>query len=217
MSRPAVFLDRDGVINENLSTHVRCWEDFHFIPGALEAIAQLTALGVPLVVVTNQAIVGRGLASQMCLDDIHRRMLQQIGLAGGEVLGVYACPHDRDSGCRCRKPEPGMLLTAAERFDLDLHRSILVGDWLTDISAGQRGGCQTVLVLTGRGERALREINSGLGARPTAVASDVLSAVPLVEMLLSHHETMTPHLPAPYLAPPTQLQDWPLVNSAGGT
>lgn len=196
MDRPAIFLDRDGVINENLPDHVRSWEAFRFLPGALGAIRALTALQVPIVVVTNQAVIDRRLISRACLNDIHRRMIERIRRSGGEIAEVLYCPHDPAARCACRKPAPGMLLAAAARFDLDLARSVLIGDALTDVEAGQRAGCRTILVRTGRGREALRELAAGAAARPTACAGSLHTAVPLVARWL-FDDLATPGRPFP--------------------
>ena len=187
MQEPAIFLDRDGVINENLPDHVRSWHAFRFLPGALTALRSLTALRVPLFVVTNQAAIARHLVTQECIEDIHQRMHAHIRQAGGEITEILYCPHDASAGCLCRKPAPGMLLAAATRFNLDLRRSVLIGDALTDVIAGQRAGCSTILVQTGRGHEALRALQAGAAPRPTAFAVDLLSAVPLVTRFMRDH------------------------------
>lgn len=184
MGRSAIFLDRDGVINENLPGHVRSWAEFRFIPGALDAVRSLTDLGAPLFIVTNQAVIGRRLVSRARVEAIHSRMLAFIRQAGGEIAGVLYCPHEPGVGCGCRKPAPGMLLTAAERFGIDLERSVLIGDAATDLLAGQRVGCRTILVQTGRGRDALRELVPGVAPWPSAVTHDLASAVPIAAGLL---------------------------------
>ena len=147
----AVFIDRDGVICRNLRNHVRSWEQFAFLPGALEALARLSRLDLYVVVITNQAIINRRLASATVVEDIHARMVRAIEAAGGRVDRVFYCPHRPDERCSCRKPEPGLLLQAAEELGLDLLQSYLIGDAETDILAGWAVGCETYLVLTGRG------------------------------------------------------------------
>lgn len=176
---PAVFLDRDGVINVNRPDHVKCWAEFEFLPGALEALARLAALNLPVVVVTNQAIVNRGMVPQPVVDEINCRMAAEIVRAGGRIDAVIYCPHRPEEACRCRKPQPGLLLEAARRYRLDLRRSVLVGDALSDIEAGQAAGCRTIMVLTGRGAEqhalALRQGRNGY-----AVAQDLREAVELL-------------------------------------
>jgi histidinol-phosphate phosphatase family protein len=176
--RPAVFLDRDGVINENLDgTYVQQWATFRFLPGAVEAIAALHRAGYPVVVVTNQAGIAHGHLSAVALEEIHRQMVAAIRSGGGEVVAVLHCPHRPEEGCECRKPQPGMLRRAATQFDLDLSRSILVGDHLTDVQAAYAAGCRAILVLTGRGEAARRLLadDPALGAVP--VVADLSAAV----------------------------------------
>lgn len=147
----AIFLDRDGVINENRPDHVKCWDEFEFLPGALDSIRQLSTLGLPIFVVTNQAIIARKVVTQATLDDIHSRMLDAIHQTGGRVEKVYHCPHDKDDNCDCRKPRPGMLKQAALEFGIDLTRSFIVGDAWTDVEAGLAVGARSILVMTGRG------------------------------------------------------------------
>jgi D-glycero-D-manno-heptose 1,7-bisphosphate phosphatase len=149
--RPTIFLDRDGVIIENRDAYVRTWEDVAFIPGALEALALAAQSPYAIVLVTNQAGIGKGMIPVEVSDGINRRIRAAIEQAGGRVDGIYVCPHTDADDCDCRKPKPGMLLQAARELDLDLARSWMVGDALTDMQAGQAAGTQTLLVLTGRG------------------------------------------------------------------
>lgn len=147
----AIFLDRDGVINLNRADHVKNWEEFEFIPGALESIHELTETGLPIFVVTNQAAVNRGLISVDVLENIHQQMLTTIERAGGHVEKVFYCPHDNHENCPCRKPNAGMLRQAAQEFGIDLRQSVIVGDAWTDIGAGVEVGAHGILVMTGRG------------------------------------------------------------------
>jgi D-glycero-D-manno-heptose 1,7-bisphosphate phosphatase len=151
---PAIFLDRDGVIIENRPDYVRTWEDVVLIPGALQAIVNLKSSPYRLVIVTNQAGVGRGFLSLDTANQINARLVELINQAGGRIDGVFLCPHLPEDGCDCRKPRPGMILQASERLGLDLNRSILIGDALSDIHAGQSAGIpQNMLVRTGRGRQ----------------------------------------------------------------
>jgi len=153
--QPAIFLDRDGVINENRVDHVLRWDDFAPIPGALDALRRLSRLGLPIFVVTNQAVVGRGALTPAALDEIHARMGALAARHGGRITHVYACPHRPEERCPCRKPRPGLFLRAAWERGLDLTRSYYVGDALSDIAAGQAAGCVTIAVQTGRGRTQL--------------------------------------------------------------
>jgi D-glycero-D-manno-heptose 1,7-bisphosphate phosphatase len=147
----AIFLDRDGVINQNRADHVKNWDEFEFVPGALESIRGLTETGLPIFVVTNQAVVNRGQLSAEGLADIHSRMTAEIQRAGGLITRVYHCPHDNHEACHCRKPEPGMLLRAAEEYHIDLSQSFMVGDAWTDVAAGLAVKARSILVMSGRG------------------------------------------------------------------
>lgn len=151
----AIFLDRDGVICKNRSDHVKSWAEFEFLPEAKESLAALSLLNLPLIVVTNQAAIGRGLMTVQLLEDIHQRMVADIAAAGGRIDRIFYCPHRPEDSCDCRKPKPGMLQQAAIEMGLDLTRSYLVGDATTDIQAGQQVGCHNILVLTGRGTEQL--------------------------------------------------------------
>ena len=156
--RSAVFLDRDGVINANRADYVLSWDQFRFLPGALKALALLTAAGLPVIVVTNQTILGKGLITVDVLDDMHARMRGAVQSAGGSILDILYCPHLAAENCSCRKPKPGLLHMAAERHGIDLSESFYVGDALSDLHAGLAAGCRCVLVETGRGRsQVLRE------------------------------------------------------------
>jgi D-glycero-D-manno-heptose 1,7-bisphosphate phosphatase len=176
----AVFLDRDGVINQNRDDHVKCWEEFHFVSGATEAVARFSRAGVRVFVVTNQAIINRGIASGASIEAMHDRMRTELGRHGGLVEAVAYCPHRSEEQCACRKPSPGLLFELARRYAVDLGSAALVGDALTDIEAGQAAGCRTVLVLTGRGRDELARATAD-GKGGFLVAADVGEAS---EMLL---------------------------------
>lgn len=150
MECPAIFLDRDGVINRNRSDHVKSWTEFEFLPGVLEALKELSQLNWPVIVISNQAAIGRGLVSRQEVDEINSRMVEAVHLSGGRIDHVYYCPHRPDEGCDCRKPRPGMILQAAKEAGLDLPRSYLIGDAESDLLAAVAAGCQAVLVKTGR-------------------------------------------------------------------
>src|SRR5512133_3041926 len=155
MRMPAVFLDRDGVINENRCDHVKSWDEFVFLPGVLEALRRLSELERPVVVVSNQAIIGRGVTSREVVDEIGRRMVEAVCAHGGRIDAVLYCPHRPEEGCRCRKPQPGLLTDAAGQMGLDLGASYLVGDAESDLGAARAAGCRPILVTTGRGAAEL--------------------------------------------------------------
>ena len=159
-NRPAIFLDRDGVINANRSDYVKSWDEFVFLPGALSAIRSLSDSKYAIVIVSNQSAIGRGLMSQAAVDNINNRMVDMIYALGGRVDGIYYCPHRPDEECDCRKPRPGLFLKAAQNLDLDLGRSIVVGDAVSDIEAGVGVGCRPIFVLPGRGPEELAKFKA---------------------------------------------------------
>lgn len=149
---PALFIDRDGVIVENRSDYIRSWSDVSFLPGSLEALRSISTSSYQVIIITNQSAVGRGIISQDQAEQINIRLVSKIRSVGGRVDGVFMCPHAPQDSCACRKPQPGLIEQAVVSHAVDLDRSILVGDALSDIIAGQSAGVATnVLVLTGRG------------------------------------------------------------------
>ncbi|MBB30993.1 MAG: D,D-heptose 1,7-bisphosphate phosphatase [Gemmatimonadetes bacterium] len=158
MIRPAVFLDRDGTVNVERSYITRP-EDIHLIPHAATAIGRLKAAGYAVVLVTNQAAVAKGLLTEVELGGIHKHLESLLSCSGVFLDAIYYCPHhsqfpssSSDPECSCRKPSPGMILQAARDLDLDLGKSFMVGDSLSDLQAGWSAGCRAALVLTGHGE-----------------------------------------------------------------
>lgn len=154
---PAVFLDRDGTINEE-KDYLHRIEDFEFIPGAAGAIRRLKEAGFLVIVVTNQSGVARGYYSLDEVEILHRHMRKELQAAGASVDGIYVCPHHPVEGigeyrreCDCRKGRPGMLLRAAEEHGIDLSRSYMIGDKIADVEAGEAAGCTPLMVLTGYG------------------------------------------------------------------
>jgi D-glycero-D-manno-heptose 1,7-bisphosphate phosphatase len=149
---PAIFLDRDGVLIENCPTYVRSWEEVHIFHQALTALARIRNAPYKIVLVTNQSAVGRGLISLEVAREINRQLVSVIEATGGRIDAVFMCPHTPQDRCACRKPKPGLLLQAAQELSLDLSRSILIGDAISDILAGRAAGVhRTVLVRTGLG------------------------------------------------------------------
>jgi histidinol-phosphate phosphatase family protein len=146
--RPAVILDRDGVLNKRppRAEYVRRPEEFEWLPGAREALRLLNERDYRVIVVSNQAGVARGAMSQSDVERVNDRMRAESQAAGGRIDAVYYCPHGWDDGCECRKPKPGMLFDAARDFQLDLTRTVFVGDDERDAQAAEAAGCGSVLV-----------------------------------------------------------------------
>lgn len=181
-----VFLDRDGVINENLDNdYVKNWGEFKFLPKAKEAIKVLTDAGWHTIIISNQAGIGRGIMSTRAVDEINARMVYEIESGGGKVKAVYYCPHRPDEDCGCRKPKPGMLFSAAREFCIELSESHLIGDKITDIQTGAQVGCRTILVKTGLGEEHIKR-RSQWPVNPDYIASDLSEAA---ELLLTLEKT----------------------------
>ncbi len=160
----AVFLDRDGTINEEVGYLDRI-EKLRLIPGAAEAIRLINESGMKAIVVTNQSGVAREIFDEASVDEVHSRLRDMLRAEGAFLDGVYYCPHHPTEGrgdylrtCDCRKPAPGLLLRAAEELRLDLARSYMVGDTLKDIEAGTRAGAKGILGRTGCGKEAAHQI-----------------------------------------------------------
>ena len=156
MKAKAVFLDRDGVINEERG-YVHKADDFALLPGVVAAIRQLRSNGLKVIVVTNQSGIARGFFDVAAVDNLHRHLHRILAAEGTQVDGIYYCPHHPDGtvtefavACDCRKPMPGLFLRAASELKLDLRASYLVGDKLSDIQAGRQADVKkTFLVRTG--------------------------------------------------------------------
>lgn len=174
-ARPTLFLDRDGVVNRNRDDYVKSWDEFEFLPGTLDALRVLAGHGVRVVVVTNQSAVGRGIISRQTLDDIHRRMTAAVEAHGGKIDAVLCCPHAPGEGCRCRKPQPGLLLEAARRFEVHPAAACFIGDSLSDLKAAHAARIPFVMVLSGKWQPAmLRRLGYAYGLR--WIAPDLGSA-----------------------------------------
>ena len=152
-----VVLDRDGVINRDSDQFIKTPEEWRPLPGSLEAIARMNHAGFRVVIATNQSGVGRGLFEMATLNAIHEKMHRALALVGGHVDAVFFCPHTADALCECRKPKTGMLKEIGVRFGVDLTGVPCIGDSLRDLTAAQAVGAQPILVLTGKGERTLRQ------------------------------------------------------------
>lgn len=183
----AVFLDRDGTINEEVG-YLRDLRNLVILPGAAAAIRLINESGMKAVVVTNQAGVARGYFSEEFVREAHDRISGMLAAEGAFIDGFYFCPHHPTDGtgiylnaCTCRKPLPGMLLKAAEDFHIDLRRSYLIGDTLRDMEAAVSVGTTGILVRTGYGAAAADSIADGSATGPAAapayVADGILDAV----------------------------------------
>lgn len=171
-----IFLDRDGVINQDSSAYIKSPDEFIFIPKSPEAVALLTRHGFDVILITNQSAVGRNMITRDTLRAIFDKMEAGVKAAGGCFKDIFFCPHLPDAGCDCRKPLPGMIHQAASQYGIDLANSVMVGDSAKDIQCGQSAGCgKTILVATGNGPSAARDL-SGRGISPDFFADDLYHA-----------------------------------------
>jgi len=145
--RRAVFLDRDGVLNEDRDDYVKSAEEMRLIPGAGRALARLRDAGYLCVLITNQSPVGRGIFTHEWLAGIHECLIERLLAEGGDLDDIEYCPHRPDEQCDCRKPRPGMLLRAIAKHGVAPARSFMVGDKESDVAAGKAAGVRTIRVL----------------------------------------------------------------------
>lgn len=181
--RPAVFLDRDGTINEQMG-YINHISRFHLLPGVAEAIRTLNEIHIPVVVVTNQSGLARGYFPPELLEEVHEKMRSLLLEKGAVIDGLYICPHHPEAKekkyrqvCNCRKPKTGLLEHAAAELNLDLGKSFIVGDRWSDLKCGKSVGGATVLVLTGYGRGDLEYIGPTQEIQPDYQAEDLSAAV----------------------------------------
>lgn len=149
--RKVMFIDRDGVINKKApkADYIKKWDEFEFLPGAIEGLHLLRERGYEVYIATNQPGIARGMMTHMDLEQIHVNMEEEFKKNGFEVQGIYSCLHGWDDGCDCRKPKPGLLYWAANEHHFDITKSIFIGDDTRDIEAGEAAGCKTILLEPG--------------------------------------------------------------------
>jgi len=180
MLKNAVFLDRDGTINEQVG-YVNHESRFYLLPQVGQAIHQLNAKNIPVIVVTNQAGAARGYFPEELVDKVHKKMNMLLNKEDAFVDDIYYCPHLKggkikhlDIDCQCRKPQTGMLLKAAKEHNVDLSTSYMVGDRMGDIKFAQSEGVKGILVLTGYGKG---ELEYTKGTTPDYIANNLNDAV----------------------------------------
>lgn len=168
-----IFLDRDGVINRDpgFGGYVTSWEEFEFLPGALEALKKLSQAGFEVIVISNQAGVAKGLYTLEDLDDITKNMLRETEKAGARIRSVHYCPHKDEDSCNCRKPEIGLFHQATKGLEVNFADTFFVGDNRRDMLAGKAIGCKTIFVLSGNTKL------QDLDVKPDFIARDLLAAV----------------------------------------
>ncbi len=167
-----VMIDRDGVINEDSGEFIKSVAEWRPIKGSLEAIAALTRAGWRVAVVTNQSGIGRGLYDEATLARIHEHMRDRVRAAGGELAGVYHCPHVPEDGCECRKPRPGLFRALERDLGITVREAPYIGDRISDVEAADNVGARAMLVRTGTGATT----EALLGGRDVPVFDDLAAA-----------------------------------------
>ncbi len=149
--RRAVFLDRDGTLNEDPGYFHEA-NKLVILPGVPEALQNLKVAGFLLIVITNQGAIGKGMYPLKDMQDVHEALQVRLAPFDAQIDAFFYCPHVEEENCSCRKPKPGMIIAARDKFDIELGESYVVGDKISDLEAGRAAGCRTVLVLTGHGK-----------------------------------------------------------------
>jgi D-glycero-D-manno-heptose 1,7-bisphosphate phosphatase len=176
MSHPAVFLDRDGTINEEMG-YINHVSRFRILPQAGPAIRRLNEAGFKVVIITNQSGAARGYFPISLVAEVHEHLKTLLAAAGAHLDGIYACFHSPDEHCACRKPRPTLIQQAARDLDLDLTRSYAVGDRYNDIQTAANAGVKGILVLTGYGQGEYNYLGAAQKAQPVHIAPDLGGAV----------------------------------------
>lgn len=171
-----VILDRDGVINEDSDEYVKSLEEWHPLPGSIDAIARLSRNGFTVAVATNQSGLGRGLFELDDLEAMHEHLNELVQEAGGELAGIFYCPHTPEDRCECRKPKPGLIDAIERELGEPARGAWLIGDSSRDLEAGLARGCVPVLVLTGKGAATHAKLAQDPAWRDLRVYDDLAAA-----------------------------------------
>ncbi|MGD9898292.1 MAG: D-glycero-alpha-D-manno-heptose-1,7-bisphosphate 7-phosphatase [Calditrichaceae bacterium] len=186
----AVFLDRDGTINEEMGyiNHVKRFRLFEFVP---DAIKIFNSLEYKVIVVTNQSGLGRGYFDEQLLDDVHKTLIRTVSENGGVIDRIYYCPHHPTEAiekyrmdCNCRKPKTGMIDRAREDFNIDIKNSFMIGDRFKDVEFGKKVGLRTIMVLTGYGLGEYTFQKKDWPYLPDHVADNLLEAAKIIKKLV---------------------------------
>lgn len=184
--KPVVFLDRDGTINYDAG-YINHPDNFIMYPYAPQAVRMLNMNDFLVIVITNQSGLARGFFNLETMNDIHNKMYKTFENMGAHIDGLYYCPHDPNAKvaeykavCNCRKPETGMVEQALKDFPIDTNRMFFVGDKHSDIMAGYKSGCKTIMVETGYGKGDLINKSSKWEVKPDKVCNNLLDAVRII-------------------------------------
>lgn len=181
-----VILDRDGVINEDSDNYIKSADEWVPIPRSIEAIARLSKAGFTIAVATNQSGLNRGLFDLDDLEAMHAKLIDLVLDAGGEIAGIFYCPHTPDEACLCRKPKSGLISAIEDTLELSAENAHLIGDSLRDLEAGINKHCIPVLVKTGKGLKTLQTLQEKPDPRldDLAVFDDLAAAA---DYLITHY------------------------------
>jgi len=176
-----VILDRDGVLNREAPGGYVCTpEEWIWLPGVLKALSRLVQIGIRISVATNQSCIGRGIIDTQALETIHARMLREAAAYKVSFSGIYVCPHAPEAECQCRKPEPGLIVSAIRDSGIPKANTLFIGDSARDLQAGQAAGVSTGLVRTGNGEETEKMIQAnaikGLNSARIRIFDDLAAA-----------------------------------------
>ena len=181
-----VFIDRDGVINKDSAAYIKSWSEFVFLPRSLLAIKKLTQHHFRSYVITNQSVINRKMVPLETLKNIHANMMNEVASAGGRIDDIFFCPHVPENQCSCRKPKPGLILSAQAKYHIDLAHACMIGDSAKDIECAKIAGCgSALLVKTGNYVEAARVL-SEKRIVPDYEALDLYDAV---NWVIDHQES----------------------------
>lgn len=179
--RRAVFLDRDGTINVERG-YITNPDEVTFYPNTARVFNALHSKGYVIVIISNQSAIGRGLMTMEQLDKVNDILWGKLRQSNAWYDALYFCPHTPEQSCDCRKPKPGLILQAALDLNINLSASYFIGDKITDIEAGHRSGCKTILVLTGKGTESLEIIKTDASCiKPNTVETSLSGALAWIQ------------------------------------
>ncbi len=180
MKQKVLFVDRDGVINKDSPGYIKSWSEFEFLPRSLEAIRHLTTNGFDVILITNQSVIHRKLVSKNDLEDIHTRMKEVINHHGGEIKDIFYCPHVPEDRCDCRKPKPGLIVQAQQKYQIDVKKTMMVGDNSKDIECAINARCGGNILVQAGNERTAEKILADKGIVPNFIVNDLYEAARLI-------------------------------------
>ena len=176
-----IFLDRDGVINRDSPDYIKSWAEYHFLPRSLAALRELNQAGYTVILITNQSAVNRGIVTLEVLAEMHRRLCHTVANSGGAIADIFYCPHTPAQQCRCRKPKPGLIQAACQKYTLNPAATVMVGDSAKDIQCARRAGCQQAVMVQTGAYRHQRALLKQQGVLPDHIAVDLYAAVQWIQ------------------------------------